>query len=101
MGKKKIRIEKIENNRQRQVSHFIIFSQLTFYKRRNGLIKKAMELSLLCNSQILLCIVENNKTVLFSSSSNAQAIVKDFITPSIESNHFITNENVSKAFNFS
>ena len=87
MGKKKITIKKIENNRQRQ---------LTFYKRRNGLIKKAMELSLLCNSDVLLCIVENKKTMVFSSSNNPESLINEKIIPNLKKNSFITTSNYSK-----
>nr|CAD1826877.1 unnamed protein product [Ananas comosus var. bracteatus] len=45
MGRVKLQIKKIENNTNRQV---------TFSKRRNGLIKKAYELSVLCDIDIAL-----------------------------------------------
>ena len=53
MGKKKIeRIEKIENQNQRKVSINILSHQhlqVTYCKRKKGLIKKTIELSLLCD----------------------------------------------------
>ncbi|XP_052175332.1 agamous-like MADS-box protein AGL104 [Diospyros lotus] len=45
MGRVKLEIKRIENNTNRQV---------TFSKRRNGLIKKAYELSVLCDIEIAL-----------------------------------------------
>nr|XP_010939774.1 agamous-like MADS-box protein AGL66 [Elaeis guineensis] len=45
MGRVKLQIKRIENNTNRQV---------TFSKRRNGLIKKAYELSVLCDIDIAL-----------------------------------------------
>ncbi|KAF3796909.1 Agamous-like MADS-box protein [Nymphaea thermarum] len=45
MGRVKLQIKKIENSTNRQV---------TFSKRRNGLIKKAYELSILCDIDIAL-----------------------------------------------
>ena len=51
MGRNKIKIEKIQNERNRNI---------TYIKRKKGLIKKAMELSLLCESKILITIVSNN-----------------------------------------
>ncbi|KAF6175721.1 hypothetical protein GIB67_022723 [Kingdonia uniflora] len=45
MGRVKLQIKRIENNTNRQV---------TFSKRRNGLIKKAYELSILCDIDIAL-----------------------------------------------
>jgi len=57
----KIKIEKIENSKIRQV---------TFYKRKRGLLKKAMELSLLCESKIFLCIVDKVEKLTIYSSEN-------------------------------
>ncbi|KAI7830755.1 hypothetical protein BC939DRAFT_260538 [Gamsiella multidivaricata] len=59
MGRKKIQIKTIMDERNRQV---------TFQKRRFGLMKKAMELSVLCDCQIGLIIFNsNNKLVQYSS----------------------------------
>ena len=52
MGRHKIKIKKIEDARGRHV---------TFNKRKNGLLKKAMELSLLCDAQIALVIFEKRE----------------------------------------
>ncbi|XP_022985132.1 agamous-like MADS-box protein AGL104, partial [Cucurbita maxima] len=52
MGRVKLQIKRIENNTNRQV---------TYSKRRNGLIKKAYELSVLCDIDIAL--------IMFSPSS--------------------------------
>lgn len=60
MGKNKIKIERIENERSRQV---------TFFKRKKGLIKKAMELSILCDSEIFL-FVGNKDLKDFTSYSS-------------------------------
>ncbi len=51
MGRKKIQIARIADERNRQV---------TFTKRRNGLLKKAMELSVLCDAEIAVIIFANN-----------------------------------------
>ena len=45
MGKKNFKIEYIKDKRT---------PQLTFYKRKKGLLKKAMELSILCDVDIIL-----------------------------------------------
>ncbi|QCD83568.1 MADS-box transcription factor [Vigna unguiculata] len=47
MGKKKLEIKRIENKSSRQI---------TFSKRRNGLMKKARELSILCDAKVALFI---------------------------------------------
>ncbi|KAJ1378999.1 hypothetical protein SESBI_47269 [Sesbania bispinosa] len=46
-GRGKIEIKRIENTTNRQV---------TFCKRRNGLLKKAYELSVLCDAEVALVI---------------------------------------------
>lgn len=61
MGRNKIKIEKISNDRTRNI---------TFEKRMKGLIKKAMELSILCDSEILLCIVDSKSNCMIYHSYN-------------------------------
>nr|QWX93772.1 MADS-box protein 33 [Cunninghamia lanceolata] len=61
MGRGKIEIKKIENSTNRQV---------TFSKRRGGLIKKAQELSILCSAEVAVIIFSNTgKLCEFSNSS--------------------------------
>jgi len=60
MGRGKIEIKKIENVNSRQV---------TFSKRRTGLMKKAKELSVLCDAEIAVIIFScTGKVYDFSSS---------------------------------
>jgi len=67
----KIKIEKIENSKIRQV---------TFYKRKRGLLKKAMELSLLCESKIFLCIVDKvEKLTIYSSENDINKFLGTYI----------------------
>ncbi|GJZ21474.1 agamous-like MADS-box protein AGL11 [Tanacetum coccineum] len=54
MGRGKIEIKRIENNTNRQV---------TFCKRRNGLLKKAYELSVLCDAEITLIVFSSRGRV--------------------------------------
>ncbi|KAJ0085546.1 hypothetical protein Patl1_07583 [Pistacia atlantica] len=49
MGRGKIEIKRIENTTNRQV---------TFCKRRNGLLKKAYELSILCEAEVALIVFQ-------------------------------------------
>ena len=60
MGRGKIQLKKIENTISRQV---------TFSKRRNGLLKKAYELSVLCDVEMgLIVFSPRGKLYEFSSS---------------------------------
>ncbi|VAH87428.1 unnamed protein product [Triticum turgidum subsp. durum] len=61
MGRGKVEIRRIENKTTRQV---------TFTKGRNGLLKKAYELSLLCDAEVALIIFSGGGRLFeFSSSS--------------------------------
>ena len=71
LGKKKIQISKIENKTA---------SQITYYKRKKGLIKKAMELSLLCEVDIFLVIIDKKGRLSITCSQNS---IEDFIKKNI------------------
>ncbi|KAJ6877821.1 hypothetical protein NC651_030538 [Populus alba x Populus x berolinensis] len=60
MGRGKIEIKRIENTTNRQV---------TFCKRRNGLLKKAYELSVLCDAEVSL-IVFSSRGRLYEYANN-------------------------------
>ncbi|KAL6864900.1 hypothetical protein ACP4OV_016051 [Aristida adscensionis] len=60
MGRGKIEIKRIENTTNRQV---------TFCKRRSGLLKKAYELSVLCDAEVAL-IVFSSRGRLYEYSNN-------------------------------
>ncbi|KAL2324483.1 hypothetical protein Fmac_023541 [Flemingia macrophylla] len=60
MVRGKIQMKKIENGTSRQV---------TFSKRRSGLLKKAYELSVLCDAQVAVIVFsQNGRLYEFSSS---------------------------------
>nr|AAQ72498.1 MADS-box protein 12 [Petunia x hybrida] len=62
MGRGRVELKRIENKINRQV---------TFAKRRNGLLKKAYELSVLCDAEVALIIFSNRgKLYEFCSSNN-------------------------------
>lgn len=54
MGRGKIAIEKIDDLAKRQV---------TFTKRRKGLLKKAKELSILCDAEVGIIVFSNTARV--------------------------------------
>ncbi|KAG6716856.1 hypothetical protein I3842_04G069200 [Carya illinoinensis] len=62
MVRGKIQMKRIENTTSRQV---------TFSKRRNGLLKKAFELSVLCEAEVAV-IVFSQKGRLYEFSSSDQ-----------------------------
>ncbi|XP_074325667.1 agamous-like MADS-box protein MADS4 [Apium graveolens] len=62
MGKGRMELKRIENKINRQV---------TFAKRRNGLLKKAYELSVLCDAEVALIVFSTRgKLYEFSSTSS-------------------------------
>ncbi|KAI5595639.1 hypothetical protein POPTR_003G169700v4 [Populus trichocarpa] len=68
MGRKKVELKRIEKK---------ICRQITFSKRRNGLIKKARDLSLLCDVQVALLVFSSSgKLYEFSSAGSLAKILK-------------------------
>ncbi|XP_065059798.1 myocyte-specific enhancer factor 2C-like isoform X1 [Rhopilema esculentum] len=66
MGRKKIQISKINDERNRQV---------TFTKRKFGLMKKAYELSILCDCEIALIIFNSGNKLFQYASSDMDKIL--------------------------
>ncbi len=70
MGRNKIQIKRIQNERIKQV---------TFYKRKKGLIKKSMELSVLCDVKVFLLVCDkNDKMSVFSSDNETSKFKENF-----------------------
>eukprot|EP00253_Pinus_taeda_P001074 PITA_01074 len=69
MGKGKIEIKMIENTANRQV---------TFSKRKGGLLKKAHELSVLCNAEIALIVFSNTGKLHDWSSSSMKKVLEKY-----------------------
>ncbi|XXG78469.1 hypothetical protein AAC387_Pa08g2408 [Persea americana] len=68
MGRGKVELKRIENTTSRQV---------TFSKRRNGLLKKAFELSVLCDAEVsLIAFSATGKAYQFSSHDMERTISK-------------------------
>ena len=74
MGRNKILIQKIKDER---------FRNITYYKRKKGLVKKAMELSLLCDADILVCVypkhIAYRQLLIFSTTNNADNFIDKYI----------------------
>ncbi|KAI3686851.1 hypothetical protein L1987_80540 [Smallanthus sonchifolius] len=71
MGRVKLQIKKIENTTNRQV---------TFSKRRNGIIKKAYELSVLCDVDVALIMFSpSGRASIFSGSRSIEEIMSRYI----------------------
>ncbi|XP_048595429.1 MADS-box protein AGL42-like isoform X2 [Brassica napus] len=71
MVRGKIEMKKIENATSRQV---------TFSKRRNGLLKKAYELSVLCDAQVSLIVFSQRGRLYEFSSSDMQNTIERYHT---------------------
>ncbi|XP_057952481.1 MADS-box protein AGL42-like [Malania oleifera] len=69
MVRGKIQMKRIENATSRQV---------TFSKRRNGLLKKAYELSVLCDAQVALIIFSQKGRLYEFSSSDMQKTIERY-----------------------
>ncbi|XP_017603611.1 agamous-like MADS-box protein AGL104 isoform X1 [Gossypium arboreum] len=71
MGRVKLQIKRIENTTNRQV---------TFSKRRNGLIKKAYELSVLCDVDVALIMFSpSGRLSLFSGNKSIEEILGRYV----------------------
>lgn len=74
MGRVKLQIKRIENNTNRQV---------TFSKRRNGLIKKAYELAILCDIDIALIMFSpSGRLSHFSGKRRLEDVIARYINMS-------------------
>nr|AAY86365.1 SEEDSTICK-like protein [Dendrobium thyrsiflorum] len=69
MGRGKIEIKRIENTTNRQV---------TFCKRRNGLLKKAYELSVLCDAEIALIVFSTRGRLYEYSNHSIKATIEKY-----------------------
>ncbi|XP_077216878.1 agamous-like MADS-box protein AGL104 isoform X2 [Tasmannia lanceolata] len=71
MGRAKLQIKKIEKTTDRQV---------TFSKRRNGLIKKAYELSILCDTDVALIMFSTSgRLSLFSGKKRIEDVLTRYV----------------------
>ncbi|KAG8067451.1 hypothetical protein GUJ93_ZPchr0005g14758 [Zizania palustris] len=68
-GRGKIEIKRIENTTNRQV---------TFCKRRNGLLKKAYELSVLCDAEVALIVFSSRGRLYEYSNNSVKATIERY-----------------------
>ncbi|KAJ7982747.1 AGAMOUS MADS box factor transcription factor [Quillaja saponaria] len=76
MGRGKIEIKRIENTTNRQV---------TFCKRRNGLLKKAYELSVLCDAEVALIVFSSRGRLYEYSNNNIRSTIDRYRKASSDS----------------
>nr|AAQ72499.1 MADS-box protein 14 [Petunia x hybrida] len=69
MGRGKIVIQRIDNTTSRQV---------TFSKRRSGLLKKAKELSILCDAQVGLIIFSSTGKLYEFASNSMRSVIERY-----------------------
>lgn len=87
MGRKKISIEPIKDDRNRHV---------TFNKRKTGLIKKAMELSILCNCNISLVIFNAENNLFEYCSTDPRLILQRYCQVAHLPHERLTNQDYEK-----
>ncbi|KAL0321326.1 UNVERIFIED_CONTAM: Floral homeotic protein AGAMOUS [Sesamum radiatum] len=68
-GRGKIEIKRIENTTNRQV---------TFCKRRNGLLKKAYELSVLCDAEVALIVFSSRGRLYEYANNSVKATIERY-----------------------
>ncbi|XP_055962490.1 MADS-box protein FLOWERING LOCUS C-like isoform X2 [Mercurialis annua] len=93
MGRKKVVMKRIEDKNSRQV---------TFSKRRNGLMKKAREISVLCDCELAVIIFSNSGKHYHFSSTNSSLpkILNRYNKMRLDQRdltHFIQEEYASRA----
>ncbi|XP_022874184.1 MADS-box protein AGL42-like isoform X1 [Olea europaea var. sylvestris] len=85
MVRGKIQMKRIENESSRQV---------TFSKRRNGLLKKAYELSVLCDAEVALIIFSQKGRLFQFSSSNMENTIEKYLEHAKEKETTTNNTEV-------
>jgi hypothetical protein len=89
MGRRKIKIEKVNDPNMRQV---------TFSKRRNGLFKKANELSILCRAEVAIVVFSPGNKPYSFGHPNIHAVATKFLHIDPKSNEEKGNSS-SKSIN--
>lgn len=86
MGRKKINIAKIKDERLRQV---------TYCKRKKGLLKKAIELSLLCGVKVFLFLHDKEETKVLQYQSHPEEDLRILFKRNIN-REFVSNADYER-----
>lgn len=93
MGRTKISIGKKKDRKTQR---------MIYYKRKKGLIKKCMELSLLCDTNVFLALIDHNqKYTFYSAKDSPNEFVRNFLTKVSKKDikNLFTEKDVSFLFN--
>ncbi|KAH6780725.1 K-box region and MADS-box transcription factor family protein [Perilla frutescens var. hirtella] len=88
-GRGKIEIKRIENTTNRQV---------TFCKRRNGLLKKAYELSVLCDAEVSLVVFSSRGRLYEYSNNSVRATIDRYKKATADSTSAVSTSEANTQF---
>ncbi|CAM8942445.1 unnamed protein product [Rhodiola kirilowii] len=88
MGRGKVVIRRIDNSTSRQV---------TFSKRRNGLLKKAKELAILCDAEIGIVVFSSTGKLYEFASTSMKSVIDRYITSKEEQQSLLCTSSEIKA----
>nr|AAB25101.1 promotes sex organ development [Antirrhinum majus]BAI68391.1 PLENA protein [Antirrhinum majus] len=88
-GRGKIEIKRIENITNRQV---------TFCKRRNGLLKKAYELSVLCDAEVALVVFSSRGRLYEYANNSVRATIERYKKASADSSNSVSTSEANTQF---
>ncbi|CAA0813294.1 K-box region and MADS-box transcription factor family protein [Striga hermonthica] len=88
-GRGKIEIKRIENTTNRQV---------TFCKRRNGLLKKAYELSVLCDAEVALVVFSSRGRLYEYANNSVRATIDRYKKASADSSNSVSTSEANTQF---
>ncbi|KAH6775440.1 K-box region and MADS-box transcription factor family protein [Perilla frutescens var. hirtella] len=88
-GRGKIQIKRIENTTNRQV---------TFCKRRNGLLKKAYELSVLCDAEVALVVFSSRGRLYEYANNSVRATIERYKKSTADSSNTMSTSEANTQF---